>query len=81
MVNTKSPVLLAQRKRVHRLLFELGVGPGHPLSIPEIARRLGVHRSHLSKIMYGERHAVTENGRWKSWSEFEADIRKAVEPI
>lgn len=74
-----------QRRRVQRLLEELGIGPGRErvLRHGDLAGALGVHRTHWSKIVNGERLPVSGHpfGRWGTWAAFEADVRSAADKL
>lgn len=85
VIDTPPTVSDRDRKRMVRLLAELGVGygPGRTLPHRHLAEELGVSRFHWSKIANARLPAYGQdaNNRWPTWASFEQDVRAAVERL
>ena len=80
---TDIPSAEEQYVRLTVLLRELRVGPGHRNVIPysAIADGLGVSFSHWSRIVHGAYAPIRARGMWRTWEEFERDVRFAYAGI
>ncbi len=77
------PTREEQQARLLGLIAELriGQGPGMVVSHRAVAAELGLSPTHWSKIVNGHYAPVSElppYSRWRTWDDFEADLRRAV---
>ena len=80
---TDIPSAEEQYDRLTELLRELRIGPGHRNVMPysALADGLGMSFSHWSRIVHGAYAPIRARGMWRTWDEFERDVRHAAAGI
>jgi oligoribonuclease len=74
-----------EHRHVLRLASELGVAgvadgeaANGALPVDRLAAELGVSPAHVARVLRGSAPAVTARGRWRTWEDFEREVRAAA---